>query len=473
MTKNVVWRGVALAAAFAIAATAASAQTAPSPKETKAIAEEAIIYGLPLSMYYKIMNQYAIDKDSGQFKAPFNTIKNEPKVYTPADTAIVTPNSDTPYSFLFLDLRAEPVVLCVPEIAKDRYYSVMLTSQYTFNFGYIGSRATGNGAGCYAVAGPGWKGATPAGVKKVFTSETEFALATYRTQLFNAADIDNVKAIQAKYEAKPLSAFLGKPAPATAPAIDWPKIDAATEKKDVLSYLPFLLQFAPPIGPAAVEVPLRQKFARIGIEAGKQFPTVKLTNADKAAVAEAAKAAATAIKAKIETMGKLVNGWTVVNSGIGDRALYDGDWTQRAAVAVAGILANDPAEAVYPITRKDGNGQPLDGSKHNYTLTFPADAFPPVNAFWSVTMYDGKTQLLIKNSIDRYLINSPMLPDLKKNADGSLTVYIQKDEPTDPVQKANWLPAPDGPIYIVMRLYWPKEAALNGKWQPPGIKVAK
>jgi hypothetical protein len=473
VTKNVEWRGVALAAAFAIAATAASAQTAPSPKETKAIAEEAIICGLPLSMYYKIMNQYAIDKDSGQFKAPFNTIKNEPKVYTPADTAIVTPNSDTPYSFLFLDLRAEPVVLCVPEIAKDRYYSVMLTSQYTFNFGYIGSRATGNGAGCYAVAGPGWKGATPAGVKKVFTSETEFALATYRTQLFNAADIDNVKAIQAKYEAKPLSAFLGKPAPAAAPAIDWPKIDAATEKKDVLSYLPFLLQFAPPIGPAAVEVPLRQKFARIGIEAGKQFPTVKLTDADKAAVAEAAKAAATAIRAKIETMGKLVNGWTVVNSGIGDRALYDGDWTQRAAVAVAGILANDPAEAVYPITRKDGNGQPLDGSKHNYTLTFPADAFPPVNAFWSVTMYDGKTQLLIKNSIDRYLINSPMLPDLKKNADGSLTVYIQRDEPTDPVQKANWLPAPDGPIYIVMRLYWPKEATLNGKWQPPGIKVAK
>ena len=459
-----------VALAWPLAGTVAEAQTAPSPKETKAIAEEAFTYGLPLSMYYKIMNQYAINKDSGQFKAPFNTIKNEPKVYTPADTAIVTPNSDTPYSWLFLDLRAEPVVLCVPEIAKDRYYSIMLTSQYTFNFGYIGSRATGNGAGCYAVAGPGWKGATPAGVKKVFTSETEFALATYRTQLFNAADIDNVKAIQAKYEVKPLSAFLGKPAPVPAPAIDWPKINAATEKKDVLSYLPFLLQFAPPTGAAAVEVPLRDKFAHIGIEAGKQFPTVKLTDADKEAVAEAAKAAATAIKAKIETMGKLVNGWTVVNSGIGDRALYDGDWTQRAAVAVAGILANDPAEAVYPITRKDGNGQPLDGSKHNYTLTFPADAFPPVNAFWSVTMYDGTTQLLIKNPIDRYLINSPMLPDLKKNADGSLTLYIQKDEPTDPVQKANWLPAPDGPIYLVMRLYWPKEAALNGKWQPPGIK---
>ncbi len=464
-------RSAVVATAVAISATTASAQ--PTAEEIKSISEEAIIYGLPMSMYYKIMNQYAIDKDSGQYKAPFNQIANESKVYTPADTAIVTPNSDTPYSWLFLDLRAEPVVLCVPEIEKDRYYSVMLTSQYTFNFGYIGSRATGNDAGCYAVAGPGWTGDTPKGVKKVFTSETEFALAVYRTQLFNAADIDNVKAIQAKYEVKPLSAFLGEPAPAAAPAIEWPAIDGATEKKDVLSYLPFLLQFAPPTGPAAVEVPLREKFATIGIETGKTFPTIELSDADKAAMAEAGKAAEEAIKTKIEKMGKLVNGWIVITSGIGDRAVYNGDWAQRAAVAVAGILGNDPAEAVYPLTRNDADGQPLDGSKSNYTLTFPKDAFPPVNAFWSVTIYDGKTQLLIKNPIDRYLVNSPMLPDLKKNADGSLTLYIQKDEPTDPVQKANWLPAPDGPIYMVMRLYWPKEAALNGSWSPPGIVKAE
>jgi len=451
----------------------AEQQVKLSAAEIEKVGEEAIVYGLPMSMFYSIMNAYAIDKDSGQFKAPFNTIANEPKVYTPADTAIVTPNSDTPYSWLFLDLRAEPVVLCVPEIEKDRYYSVMLTSQYTFNFGYIGSRASGNGAGCYAVAGPAWKGDTPKGVKKVFTSETDFALATYRTQLFNAADIDNVKAIQAKYEVKPLSAFLGQPAPAAAPSIKWPKIDKATEKKDVLGYLPFLLQFAPATGPAAVEVPLREKFTSIGIEAGKPFPTVALTDAGKAALAEAGKSAEEAIKLKIEKMGKLVNGWIVVNSGIGDRAVYDGDFTQRAAVAVAGILANDPAEAVYPITRQDGDGQPLDGSKANYTLTFPAGALPPVNAFWSVTMYDGKTQLLIKNPIDRYLINSPMLPELKKNEDGSLTLYIRSDEPTDPAQKTNWLPAPDGPIYMVMRLYWPKEAALKGDWQPPAVMPAQ
>ena len=120
----------------------------------------------------------------------------------------------------------------------------------------------------------------------------------------------------------------------------------------------------------------------------------------------------------------------------------------------------------------DGEGQPLDGSKASYTLTFPAGQLPPVNAFWSVTMYDGKTQLLVANPIDRYLVNSPMLPGLTKDADGGVTLYIQKDRPTDPAQAANWLPAPDGPIYLVMRLYWPKEAALDGSWTPPAVQRA-
>jgi hypothetical protein len=195
-----------------------------------------------------------------------------------------------------------------------------------------------------------------------------------------------------------------------------------------------------------------------------------LSDADKATMAVAAKPAEAAIKSKLETLGKRVKGWVFVTSGIGDRAVYDGDWAQRAAVAVGGILANNPAEATYAITRQDGDDQSLDGSKANYTLTFSPGALPPVNAFWSVTMYDGKTQRLIENPINRYLINSPMLPELKKNADGSLTLYIQKDEPADPVQKAKWLPAPNGPIYMVLRLYWPKEAVLNGGWLPPGIQ---
>jgi hypothetical protein len=465
---RIMW-AAALASALTFSATA-TAQNLATTSEIEAIAQEAYLYGLPMAMMYNIMNEYAIDESSAQFKAPFNTIANVPKVYTPADTTIVTPNSDTPYSFLWMDLRAEPMVLCVPEIEEGRYYSVMLTSLYTFNFGYIGTRATGNGAGCYGVVGPTWTGNTPDGLLQVFTSETEFALATYRTQLFDAADIDNVKAIQAGYQAQPLSIFLGNPKAKPTAAVRWPEINKAMVKADLFNYLAFLLQFAPPIGPAAIEVPMRDRFAMIGIRPGKSFPATALSSADKAAIASAAKPAEAAIREKLETVGTPVEGWSLVTSGIGDREVYNGDWLLRAAVSTGGILANDPAEAIYAITRQDKDNQPLDGASSKYTLTFPEGGLPPVNAFWSVTMYDGKTQLLITNPINRYLINSPMLPELKTNEDGSLTIFIQKDEPTEPEQKTNWLPAPDGPIYMVLRLYSPKEDVLEGKWAPPGIQ---
>jgi hypothetical protein len=171
--------------------------------------------------------------------------------------------------------------------------------------------------------------------------------------------------------------------------------------------------------------------------------------------------------------GVSVNGWRL-SSLFGDAAYFNGDWLKRAAGAKAGIYGNDAVEAAYPLGKFDSEDRPLDGSKHNYTLTFPAGQLPPVNAFWSVTMYDGKTQLLIENPINRYLINSPMLSTLKKNADGSLTLYIQHKSPGAD-KESNWLPAPNGPIYTAMRLYWPKTEAPSvlpvgkGKWQPPGI----
>jgi hypothetical protein len=184
------------------------------------------------------------------------------------------------------------------------------------------------------------------------------------------------------------------------------------------------------------------------------------------------------VVAAIAGTGKDINGWRVGGLAGGDGAFFNGDWLKRAAVAKAGIYANDPVEAMYPLTRTDSTGQPLDGNKHNYTLTFAAGQFPPVNAFWSVTMYDGKTQLLIENPINRYLINSPMVPGMKKNPDGSLTIYIQNKTPGK-ASESNWLPAPDGPIYLVMRLYWPKETPPSilppgaGTWNPPGIVQAK
>jgi hypothetical protein len=443
----------------------------PGILESKDIAEEGFIYGLPIVMNYAVMYAYAVDPDSGQFKAPFNQIKNEARVFTYKDTAIVTPNSDTPYSFLWMDLRAEPMVLSVPAVEKDRYYAVQLEDGNTFNYGYIGSRATGNEAGDYMVVGPDWHGETPAGIKKVFRSSTQFSVAGYRTQLFGPDDIDNVKKVQAGYKVQPLSAYLGQPAPPPAPKIDFPKIDKDLVKSNFFEYLDFALQFAPP---GEDEKDIRAKLAEIGVGAGKTFDFRELPLGHRLEIALGMKQGDTKVDAYLAAGAKDVNGWKI-GSWFGDRAFFNGNWLLRAAGARGGIYGNDAVEATYPLTRVDGDGQTLDGSKANYTLTFAKGEYPPVNAFWSVTMYDGKTQLLIENPINRYLINSPMLPNLKKNPDGSLTLYVQKDSP-GAEKESNWLPAPDGPIYLVMRLYWPKTEAPSilppgeGTWQPPGIK---
>src|SRR6266550_2424268 len=420
---------------FAVALTTTRAADL-TPAETKAIAEEAYIYGLPIVMNYAVMHEYAVDKSGPQFKAPFNQIKNEARVFTYEDTAIITPNSDTPYSFNWLDLRAEPMVLSVPAVEKERYYAVMLCDGNTYNFGYIGSRATGSDAGDYMVVGTDWKGEKPAGIKKVFTSTTPFAVAGYRTQLFNAEDMPNVVKVQAGYKAQPLSSFLKQPAP--------------PEKE------------------------IRAKLAKIGIGSDKPFDFKSLPAEQKEAFMLGMKSGDEQVDKFLASGVKIINGWGV-GSFFGDRDFFKANWLKRAAAAKGGLYGNDAVEATYPFTRVDGTGEKLDGSKHNYTITFPAGQLPPVNAFWSVTMYDGKSQFLIKNPINRYLINSPMLPNMKKNADGSLTLYIQKNSPGAD-KEANWLPAPNDKIYLVLRLYWPKPAppsilpAGEGTWKPPGVK---
>lgn len=485
MTRTLVCTSLAFAAVVALLAGCSSGNdpisraekgeaTRPGIAETKALAEEGFIYGLPIVMNYAVMYEYCVDKNSGQYKGPFNQIVSEARVFTYKDTAVITPNSDTPYSMLFMDLRAEPMVLSVPAIEKERYYSVMLCDGNTFNYGYIGSRATGSDAGNYLVAGPDWQGETPAGVNKVFRSSTQFSAAVYRTQLFNPDDMPNVVKIQSGYKLHPLSAYLHQPAPPSAPALSFPKINKELIKENFFEYLDFALQFAP-AGPEEKEI--RDKLARIGIGAGKKFDFKELSLAHKAEVALGMKEGEKKVDEKITAIGKEINGWQV-GAAFGDRSFFQGDWLLRAAAAKAGIYGNDAAEAMYPMTRSDGMGQPLDGSKHIYTLTFAAGQFPPVNAFWSVTMYDGKTQLLIENPINRYLINSPMLPSLKKDPNGSLTFYIQKDSPGKDKQ-ANWLPAPNEPIYLVMRLYWPRQEAPSilpageGTWNPPPVVEVK
>jgi hypothetical protein len=438
-----------------------------TPAEARAIAKEAYIYGFPMVDDYRIQYAYFVDTKNPEYKGPWNKLVNIPRVYTPADTAIQTPNSDTPYSMIGMDLRAGPIVLTVPPIEKDRYFSIQLIDAYTFNFDYIGSRATGNDGGSFLIAGPGWKGETPKGVKKVFRSETELVLAAYRTQLFNAEDLDNVKKIQAGYKAEPLSAFLGQPAPTAAPAIDFIKPLTQDEEKTSLGFfniLNFVLQFCP-TDPSETE--LMARFAKIGVGAGKTFDASKLSPDEKTAIEQGMADA----WVDLENLRKRIDAGEVTSGDLfGTRAYLKNNYLYRMAGAVLGIYGNSKQEAMYPVYAIDAAGEKLDGA-NRYTVHFPAGQLPPVNAFWSLTMYDLPASLLVANPINRYLLNSPMLPQFVKDADGGLTFYVQNESPGKD-KEPNWLPAPKGPFFIAMRLYWPKEAALDGSWkQPPMTKT--
>jgi hypothetical protein len=335
---------------------------------------------------YAVMNEFVIDKNSGQYKAPFNSINNEARVFTYKDTAVVTPNSDTPYSMLWQDLRAEPMVISVPAVEKERYYSVQLTDGNAYNYGYIGSRATGNEAGDYLVAGPDWRGEKPAGIKKVFHSTTPFAIAIFRTQLFDTDDMPNIVKVQAGYKNQPLSAYLKLPAPPAAPKINFVPATTAGIKKNFYEYLDAALEFVPV---TAEDKAIRSKLASIGIGPGKTFDFKDLSLEHKSPVLLAIKEGDNKVKDCLANGSIDINGWKI-GTFFGDRAFYNGDWLKRAAGAMGGIYGNDGIEAMYPMTRTDATGEKLDGSKHNYTLTFTAGKLPPVNAFWSVTMYDGK-----------------------------------------------------------------------------------
>jgi len=409
-----------------------------SPADAQSIAKQAYIYGVPMVAQYKTMYAFSVAKGNPQYKGPFNSILNFARVFTPADTAFVTPNSDTPYSFGGLDLRAEPAVITIPKMEKNRYFVFQLMDLYTFNFAYIGSRTTGNDGGTYLIAGPGWKGEVPKNISKAFSAETEFVSVVGRTQLFNPADLPNVKKIQAGYKIEPLHEFTHTAAPPPAPAIDWPKPISQDDQTSLAFFnqMAFLLQFCVPPHPSEAE--LRQSFAKIGIVPGKPFDASQLSPEVQAA-----------LKAGIDDGQKAIDASRAATGGktdtlFGTREYLKNNFLARATGTQMGIGANSRDEALYPIIDKDADGQPLDGSKGKYTLHFAKGQFPPVNAFWSLTVYNLPSQLLVKNPIDRYLINSPMLPHLKLDLDGGLTIYIQAESPGGGKQ-ANWLPAPKGP----------------------------
>jgi hypothetical protein len=397
-----------------------------TPEQARAIAKEAYVYGFPMVDSHRIQYSYFVDEKNPEYKGDWNQVHNTARVSTPADTAIQTPNSDTPYSFLGADLRAEPLVLTVPPIEDGRYFSLQFIDAYTYNFAYV-------------------------------------VFVLYRTQLFSPDDLPNVTKIQAGYQAQPLSAFLNQPAPPPAAQVDWVRPLTPEEQKTSPRFFEILnaaMQFAPTL---ASEKELRDRFATLGIAADGSFNADKLTpeirKAVEAGMADAWAELATFKKDKVDT-GQVTSGQV-----FGTREQLNGNYLYRMAGAVLGIYGNSSSEAMYPVLSTDSDGAPLTGA-NNYTLTFAPRQLPPVNAFWSVTMYKLPESLLVANPINRYLINSPMLPDLVKNPDGSLTIYVQNSSP-GPEKETNWLPSPDGPFTLYMRLYSPKPEALDGNWQAP------
>jgi hypothetical protein len=444
---------------------ATTQQLAATVADVRTIAKEAYTYGFPMVDDYRIQYSYFVDRGNPEYKGSWNQIHNTARVFTPNDKVVQTPNSDTPYSAVGADLRAEPLVFTFPVVEKGRYFSAQFIDAYTFNFAYAGSRTTGNDGGSFLLAGPNWHGDTPAGVKGVIRSETELAFVVYRTQLLGPDDIDKVKQIQAEYKVQTLSHYLDRPAPPSAPKINFIDPITADEERHSLEFfriLNFVLQFCP-TDPS--EKGLMARFAEIGIGADGSFDPQSLSAESRQAFQDGI---ADAWKDYAALEKRLDSG--EINSGdvFGSRAFLKNNYLYRMLAAVDGIYGNSKEEAYYPMYMVDSAGDKLDGAEGRYVLNFPPDKLPPVNAFWSLTMYSLPSRLLVANSLDRYLINSPMLPKLQRDASGGLTLYVQ-NTPPGADKEANWLPAPSGPFMMALRLYWPRPEAFNGAWKQPPL----
>ena len=467
---------IALASLMIVSSSFASEQKL-SAKEATQIAKEAYIYGFPLVLNYKTMHDYAVDKKSPDYKGAFNKLVCDARLFTPEDKTIVTPNSDTPYCMTWVDMRSEPVVFTIPKIEKKRYYSVQLIDLYTHNAAYISSVAK-NVPGNYLLVGPDWKGETPKGITKVIPFETDFLFSIHRTQLFNPKDIDKLKEIQDAYRVEPLHTYLKTKVPAAPAAIDFPKWKVGAEfNAHSFTYLDFMLRL---VNTPKDEQALMQRFAKIGLGGKGTFDIQKFSPEIQKALEEGAKEGLEAIKAFATqeafdplASAKIFGTRAFLNKSAKENYDLDNFFIMRAMAAQMGLYGNSGAEATYPTYLVDTDGTSFDASKNKYTLTFKKGEFPPVEAFWSLTMYDGKTQLLIDNPLKRYLLNSPMMEQFVFGKDGSLTLYVQKESPGKELE-SNWLPAPNGPFYAILRLYGPKKEALEGKWvNPPLVKASK
>ena len=445
----------------------ARAASSVSAEEAHAIGMEAYLYFYPLVTMEVTRKQLTNAERPEGIRAPMNSFANIPAYPTADMRAVVRPNFDTLYSSAWLDLTREPVIVSVPDTA-GRFYLLPMLDMWTDVFASPGWRTTGTQAGNFLVAPPGWTGTVPAGCALI-TAPTMYVWIIGRTKTDGPPDYDAVHKIQAGYKITPLSRWR-KVAQTVVGRVD-PSVDMKTPPKiqvdtmPVDKYFAYAAELLKQQPPHITDQPILARMMRIGIEAGRNFDFAKLDPTVQKALASAPADGQALMKWKVATLARVVNAWSMNTDTMG---VYGNYYLKRAIVAQVGLGANLPEDAIYPLNLADDSGKPLDGA-NRYVLHFDKDKLPPVDAFWSVTLYDSDG-FQVANALNRFAVSSWM--SFKYNADGSLDLFFQNENPGAD-KEANWLPAPKGAFNLTMRLYAPKPDALTGKWNaPPVMRVA-
>ncbi len=443
----------------------AQAQSALTEQEAQSIAVDAYMYFYPLILMDITRKQSTNIEPGKEFgKGPMNMFVDVPE-YPPADfKGVVRSNFDTLYSIAWLDLTKGPQVVSAPD-TNGRYYLLPMLDMWTDVFASPGWRTTGTQVGNFLVTPRGWAGTVPAGFTQI-EAPTPYVWIIGRTKTDGPPDYDAVHKIQAGYKVTPLSEWGKSPKPVEV-KID-PSIDMKTPPKtqiDTMSgdnYFPYAAELLKLHPPHLTDQPIIARLKRIGFELGKSFNMSKVDPVVKQALEAAPAAAQSLMEWKVPTLARVVDYWSLNTDTMG---VYGNYYLKRAIVAQLGLGANLPEDAIYPLNLADETGKPLDGAS-KYMIHFEKSATPPVNAFWSLTLYDSDG-FQVANSLNRFAVSSWM--PFKYNPDGSLDLYFQNESPGAD-KEANWLPAPKGSFNLTMRLYSPKSDALTGKWNPPPIR---
>jgi Uncharacterized conserved protein len=448
-----------------ISITASPSQITTDATEAYAIAKEAYFYFYPLLLMEATRKQ-CINSEAGKIPgfAPPNTFSHI-RAYPDADfRTVVRPNFDTLYSIAWLDLSQEPQVISIPD-SENRYYLLPFLDMWTDVFAVPGWRTSGTTAQHYALIAPGWTGTISGGIEKI-DAPTSWVWIIGRTKTDGPDDYASVHKFQDGLSVTPLSSFGKNRSPAAFkadPTVDMKtppmaQVDSLTAENFFALASKLLKLHKPHI----TDWSIIQRIEKLGLSSDRDFDFSAFTPEVQKKLDRATVDALQTMKEKIKLLGRQVNGWTVNTDTIG---VYGNSYLNRAMIALIGLGANQPNDAIYPLNNTDADGNPLDG-KNNYVLHFDKTELPPVDAFWSVTMYD-KEGFQSANSINRFAISSWM--PLKTNADGSLDIYIQNDNPGAD-KEVNWLPAPKGELGVTLRLYAPKLQVLDGSWNPPAIR---